>query len=241
MSLSTTTYKSRGQRVIRCDLCRLAKDHCICSYSPQAHSKAGFLLLMYDTEVLKPSNTGKLIADIVPDTFAFLWSRTQENPEMLAILNDPQWQPYVVFPQQYAQPEREVFCNEMTVPNGKRPLFIMLDGCWREAKKMFRKSPYLNQFPIAAFDPHLLDEAASTSRYQIRVAEENYQFATAEVGARMLAMAKEPVNAQLLDQWFDVFSYQYQKSVCQANRGDPQALDKYLSFAEKNSIVLKGE
>ena len=128
MSLSTTTYKSRGQRVIRCDLCRLAKPHCICPYSPKSASNAGFLLLMYDTEVLKPSNTGKLIADVVPDTFAFLWSRTKENKEMLAILNDEQWQPYVVFPQQYAQPERQVFCNEMMVPSGKRPLFVMLDG-----------------------------------------------------------------------------------------------------------------
>jgi DTW domain-containing protein YfiP len=240
MSLSTTTYKSRGQRVIRCDLCRLAKPHCICSYSPKSSSNAGFLLLMYDTEVLKPSNTGKLIADVVPDTFAFLWSRTKENKEMLAILNDEQWQPYVVFPQQYAQPEREVFCNEMPVHSGKRPLFIMLDGCWREAKKMFRKSPYLNKFPIAAFDPHLLDEAANTSRYQIRVAEENYQFATAEVAARMLAMAEEPVNAKLLDQWFDMFSFQYQKSVCQKNRGNPQALDDYLEYTQKYNIALKG-
>ena len=128
----------------------------------------------------------------------------------------------------------------MAVPSGKRPLFVMLDGCWREAKKMFRKSPYLNQFPIAAFDPHILDEAANTSRYQIRVAEENYQFATAEVAARMLAMAEEPVNARLLDQWFDMFSFQYQKSVCQKNRGNPQALEDYLAYTERHSIDLKG-
>jgi DTW domain-containing protein YfiP len=98
----------------------------------------------------------------------------------------------------------------------------------------------LNKFPIAAFDPHLLDEAASTSRYQIRVAEENYQFATAEVAARMLAMAEEPVNAKLLDQWFDMFSYQYQKSVCQKNRGNPNALADYLEYAQKSNIEVKG-
>lgn len=27
--------------------------------------------MMYDTEVMKPSNTGKLIADVLPDTLAF--------------------------------------------------------------------------------------------------------------------------------------------------------------------------
>jgi DTW domain-containing protein YfiP len=78
-SISTTTYKARGQRVVRCQLCQLAKHFCICEITPSKENietTAGFLLLMYDTEVLKPSNTGKLIADIIPDTFAFLWSRT---------------------------------------------------------------------------------------------------------------------------------------------------------------------
>lgn len=238
MSLSTTTYKSRGQRVVRCQRCRLAQSHCLCEYTPQVNSNAGFLLLMYDTEVLKPSNTGKLIADLVPDTFAFLWSRTEENKALQLVLDDPQWQPFIVFPQQYADEGREVHCNKISMLANKRPLFIMLDGSWREARKMFRKSPYLNKFPIAAFDPDTMVGEGFSSRYQIRIAASNYQFATAEVAARMLDMAGEGTNAQLLDKWFDVFTYQYQKSVCQANQGDPQALDKYLSFTEQHGIAL---
>lgn len=146
-SLSTTTYKSRGQRVIRCPLCQLAQPFCICEISPikeNIETTVGFLLLMHDTEVLKPSNTGKLIADLIPDTFAFLWSRTQENLGLLAVINDDKWFPLVVFPQEYADDERKVFTNTVICPEGKRPLFIMLDGSWREAKKMFRKSPYLD-------------------------------------------------------------------------------------------------
>jgi hypothetical protein len=53
-------------------------------------------------------------------------------------------------------------------------------------------------------------------------------------------MAEEPVNAKLLDQWFDMFSFQYQKSVCQKNRGNPQALDDYLEYTQKYNIALKG-
>ena len=154
-SLSTTTYKARGQRVIRCELCQLAKQFCICSLAPKTtdvETTACFLFLMYDTEVLKPSNTGKLIADLIPDCYAFLWSRTEQNDELLAVLNDEQWQPFVVFPQEYAQTERQVFTNNVTCAEGKRPLFIMLDGSWREAKKMFRKSPYLDKFPMVSFD-----------------------------------------------------------------------------------------
>ena len=245
-SLSTTAYKSRGQRLIRCELCRLAQTHCICHLLPststikrltakQSDLSAGFLLLMHDIEVLKPSNTGKLIADLVNETYAFLWSRTVPNPELLAVLNDQQWQPFVVFPSQYAEQGREVIQEKIVCSFGKRPLFIMLDGSWREAKKMFRKSPYLAKFPMVSFDPQQLspqcdNSEKTTSRYQIRIANVDNQFATAEVAARVLTMAGEHQKAHLLDLWFDVFSYQYQKSVCQTNKGNPQALENYQAY-----------
>ncbi|WP_114325202.1 tRNA-uridine aminocarboxypropyltransferase [Candidatus Colwellia aromaticivorans] len=234
-SLSTTTYKARGQRVIRCDLCRLAATFCICAIAPKkgtVDTNAGFLLLMYDTEVLKPSNTGKLIADLIPDTFAFLWSRTTKNPELQAVLEDEQWQPFVVFPQEYAGDDRQVHSNTVICEQGKRPLFIMLDGSWREAKKMFRKSPYLDKFPLVSFDPKkLLDNMSSPvgaeSRYTVRKTELEHQFSTAEVGARVLEMFGEKANGHLLDLWFDVFNYQYQKGVCQRNKGNPEAIENY--------------
>ena len=249
-SLSTTTYKARGQRVKRCDLCRLAKEFCICSIAPKKNSvttKAGFLLLMYDTEVLKPSNTGKLIADLIPDTFAFLWSRTTKNDELLAILEDKKWQPFVVFPKEYADDHRQVYTHKVPCDDGRRPLFIMLDGSWREAKKMFRKSPYLDKFPLISFDPkHFLtgDDFISTtllserknspvgegSRYTVRKTELEHQFSTAEVAARVLEMSGEKGNAHLLDLWFDVFNYQYQKSVCQRNKGNVDALENYHRY-----------
>ncbi|MDI8992988.1 DTW domain-containing protein, partial [Salmonella enterica subsp. enterica serovar Anatum] len=39
-----------------------------------------------------------------------------------------------------------------TPPAGKPPLFIMLDGTWPEARKMFRKSPYLDHLPVISMD-----------------------------------------------------------------------------------------
>lgn len=248
-SLSTTTYKARGQRVIRCDYCRLAKDYCICSIAPNLNNvstNAGFLLLMYDTEVLKPSNTGKLIADIIPDTYAFLWSRTKENKELLTLLNDNQWQPFLVFPKEYVDDNRQVFTDKIVFKTEKRPLFIMLDGSWREAKKMFRKSPYLNKFPIISFDPNKFLESntqvnhepvspvGDDSRYTVRKTALEHQFSTAEVAARVLEMAGENKNAKLLDLWFDVFNFQYQKSVCQRNKGNVDSIDNYNNYLKEN-------
>tara|TARA_R110002167_G_scaffold21175_8_gene77184 strand:+ start:2498 stop:3268 length:771 start_codon:yes stop_codon:yes gene_type:complete len=238
-SLSTTTYKSRGQRVIRCELCRLAEKFCICSLAPSVKSNAGFLLLMYDTEVLKPSNTGKLIADLIPDSYAFLWSRTEVNPDILTLLNDPIWQPMIVFPKAYAGNEREIFDNKVVLATGKRPLFIMLDGSWREAKKMFRRSPYLQNLPVVSFTPKTPEDAAElSSRYQIRLAANNTELATAEVAAQILSLAGEQINADLLDLWFDVFSYEYQRAVCQGNKGNPDAVVDYIAFTKQHGIAI---
>lgn len=231
-SLSTTEYKSRGQRLIRCELCHLAKENCVCALKVSLKSNVGFLLLMYDTEVLKPSNTGKLIADLIPDTYAFLWSRTTVEQEIIEIINDDKWQPFIVFPAEYAKENQQVFHQEITIKNNKKPLFIMLDGSWREAKKIFRKSPYLAGLPLLSINPQAYIHEDYLPKYQLRTSEKVNQLCTAEVAAQVLAVAGEPVNAKILDCWFDVYSYQYQKSVCQSNKGDPTAQQKYEALIE---------
>jgi DTW domain-containing protein len=231
-SISTTVYKSRGQRLIRCELCQLAKENCVCQLKVPLNSNVGFLLLMYDTEVLKPSNTGKLIADLIPDTFAFLWSRTTVEQELIELINDEKWQPYIVFPAEYAKENQQIFNQEIDSKSDKRPLFIMLDGSWREAKKIFRKSPYLKGLPILSIDPQSFIHQDYLPKYQLRSSEKINQLCTAEVAAQVLAVAGEADNAKILDSWFDVYSYQYQKSVCQTNKGDPQAQQRFESLVQ---------
>lgn len=143
---ATRPFLARGCRVARCQGCLLPHKNCLCDTIRPQQAGSRFCLIMFGAEPLKPSNTGRLIADILPDTQAFLWSRTEIDPTLLAAINDPARQPYVVFPASYADAERPVF-SELPA-GGKPPLFIMLDGTWAEARKMFRKSPYLNQFPV---------------------------------------------------------------------------------------------
>ena len=115
----------------------------------------------------------------------------------------------------------------------------MLDGSWREAKKMFRRSPYLQNLPVVSFTPKAPEsDAEISSRYQIRVAANNTELATAEVAAQVLALAGEQTNANLLDLWFDVFSYEYQRAVCQGNKGNPNAVADYMAFTKQHDIVL---
>lgn len=194
---STRPFLARGYQVTRCERCRLNIDYCICQWQPMVDSHVGICLLMYDTEPLKPSNTGWLIADIVKDTYAFSWSRVGDMSEALSLLNQDQWQPYVVFPGEYAEPER--VCHQL-IDNHKKPLFILLDGTWPEARKMFRKSPYLNKFPVLTLSSDQL------SRYKLRRSNNDAHLCTAEVAVLCMEMAEDKMAANALSQWFDLFT-----------------------------------
>ncbi|PHX44270.1 hypothetical protein AO354_00330 [Pseudomonas syringae pv. syringae] len=141
LARSTRPFIARGSRAPRCPECRVISSYCLCEWRPSVAADSGICLLMYDTEPLKPTNTGWLIADVIQDTHAFLWSRIEVDEQLLALLDDPQWQPYIVFPGEFVAEERVV--NRVSRLDGKRPLFILLDATWTEARKMFRKSPYL--------------------------------------------------------------------------------------------------
>ncbi|MCW8995226.1 MAG: DTW domain-containing protein, partial [Psychromonas sp.] len=185
-----------------CTHCMLLPYLCICGLKKTVSTASAFLLLMYDDEILKPSNTGRLIADLIPDTHAFIWSRTQIAPQLLQLLKDPKWQPIVIFPAEYTTSDR-VIQQYQKPENNKRPLFILLDGSWAQAKKMFRKSPYLNDFPVLSFSPE------SISRYLVRKAVKENQLATAEVAGRVLEFIGESENAAVMDLLFETFKENY--------------------------------
>ncbi|WP_088132957.1 tRNA-uridine aminocarboxypropyltransferase, partial [Acidovorax sp. T1m] len=197
----------RGER---CAGCRLLPSHCLCALRPAVPTRAGMCLLMGDVEALKPSNTGWLIADVVADTFAFGWARTAVHPDLLALLADPQWQPVVVFPGDGVAPERLLHAmprNAETAPphsaTAKRPLFVLLDGTWPEARRMFRKSPYLDRLPVLILQP------GQRSRYRLRHALHDDHLCTAEVAALCLELAGETRAAQTLEAYLDVFTHHY--------------------------------
>ncbi len=204
LAASSKPFVTRGSGSTRCETCRLKLSHCVCALRPTPAVRAGVCLIMADIEPLKPSNTGWLIADLVPDTWAFGWSRVAVDPALTALLADPQWQPYVVFPGEYVAPERVVTALPTAAHHtGKRPLFVLLDGTWSEARKMFRRSPYLDHLPVLSLQP------GHDSTYRLRRSAHAQHFCTAEVAAQCLALAHEPLAADTLTAYFDVFSTHY--------------------------------
>jgi DTW domain-containing protein YfiP len=204
LTQSGKPFAGRGARRPRCPACRVIASHCFCALRPEVETTAGMCLIMGDIEALKPSNTGWLIADVVQATSAFGWARTAVDPGLLRVLADPQWTPYLVFP---GDPEEPKAAGRMVTgladKPGTRPLFVLLDGTWTEAHKMFRKSPYLDQLPLLSLQPEQL------SRYRLRRAASDAHLCTAEVAALCLAMAGEAHAADTLGAYLEVFTGRY--------------------------------
>lgn len=212
ISESRREFNARGGKMDRCEQCLIAKHYCICEGAEYASCDAAVCLLMYHNESFKPSNTGRLIAEIVPDNYAFRWDRTSPDPALLALLNNDKYQPFVIFPAEDVETDRVV--TQVETLAGKQPLFIFLDGTWREAKKMIRKSPYLDNLPVLSIT------AQKLSDYRLRVAPHAHQLGTAEVAIMVLALANEVDASTKLEQHFIKFRDAY--LLGKRNKGRPE-------------------
>nr|MBA2817275.1 DTW domain-containing protein YfiP [Candidatus Pantoea persica] len=91
----TTPYsacaRSDSPAATACCAASCRKKNCLCNTIQPQTARSRFCLVMFDTEPMKPNNTGRLIADILPQTEAFGWSRTEPNPALLAAVAHPDY------------------------------------------------------------------------------------------------------------------------------------------------------
>lgn len=202
---STTQFSARGKSVIRCEHCQLAVYACICAWQPRLTAGVEFVLLLHRIEIFKPTNTGRLIADVFPtQTHAFCWSRTAPEAALLALLSDPARQCFLVFPADTPDAKakaREVFTS---IPhNSKLKTFILLDATWKQSGRMFHLSRWLEGVPCIS-----LPEGALRG-YAVRKSHQEDYFSTAEAAALCLQMAGEQANSNALLDYFQLFNEHY--------------------------------
>lgn len=196
-------YNARGAGVSRCDECRLPLPSCICSFQKTVVAGVEFVVLMHRNETYKPTNTGRLIASTIANTRTIQWqSRLEAGEELQDLLSDSRYQPIIVFP-----PSDDYFERMISVPQppelAGKPLFILLDGTWRQARRMFRHSVYLQNLPVISLDK------ARTSAYALRKAIHEGQLCTAEVASALLLQIGEVQAGEALDLYFKRFNSHY--------------------------------
>ncbi|MBV1787744.1 DTW domain-containing protein [Marinobacterium sp. D7] len=196
-------YLARGGGVERCEACRLPTESCICEHRAEVAAQCQFWLLMHHNEFYKPTNTGRLIADSLAGTRIFEWSRTEPPQALLDALNDPRYAPCIVFPAGDDYRDRMI---DAPVDDTRIPVFIILDGTWRQARRMFRHSRYLQHLPV--IEP----KTQRLSRYSLRRSTVDHHLCTAEVAIALLEQFNEQDAAAHLERYFDRFNGEYFES-----------------------------
>ncbi|MEN0038412.1 MAG: DTW domain-containing protein [Cellvibrio sp.] len=202
---STREFLARGKSVIRCEHCQLAVFACICPWRPELKSRCEFVLVMHRNEVFKPTNTGRLIADVLPQqTHVFCWSRTEPAQELIDLLADANRRCVIVFPADATDAGSTPRTLVREFPDdGKIITFILLDGTWKQSGRMFHLSRWLDAVPCV-----VLPEALVRG-YAVRKSHQERYLSTAEAAGLCLEMAGEQRAANALQDYFQLFNVHY--------------------------------
>lgn len=203
-------YSAKGGKIIRCTRCMMAADYCICGCAEQQYlqgeHEVSFCLLMHTDEQYKPTNTGRLIEDVLPQhCHRYYWHRTEPDPEFIELIESDDIQPYIIFPGDRGGYDHRVV-KQADFSTGKKPLFIILDGSWRQAGRMFRLSKYLQDLPVLPL------QTQRNSQYQLRKAPDDFHLCTVEVAIELLKQHHQESAGEKLEDYFKHFNQMYARS-----------------------------
>lgn len=236
---STRVFTARGYAMKRCRQCLLSLATCICGWRQPGRSNIEFVLLMHRDEVFKPTNTGRLVADLFPgQCHAFQWERTQPPAGLLALINDPARQCLLVFPPNDVDGRRVLAlpaAGRQGAPSGARiTTVILLDGTWKQARKMYTHSEWMKHLPVVDLATAISELDDALGHYRVRQACESGRLATAEAAALCLYAAGELANTRQLLNYFAVFNEHY--IAARFNR-EPARLPAHDALAADDAMI----
>ncbi len=186
--------------VDHCAGCGLPVAVCSCMDVPKLRSDIHFVLLTHSNELKRPTNTGKLIENALPqNTHLFEWHRKVPPLGLLEMIASGDYEPYVVFPQGAVDLELN-YREAVSEPSkDKKILFILIDGTWQEAKKIMRKSDYLKSLSIISL--HIDHQTG----YKLRRGSDLGHLCTAEVAVELLRQYGSKQNAANFQTYFEKY------------------------------------
>jgi len=190
-----------------CNACGLPSINCICHQSANVKisSKAKFWILSSEREFYRPSNTARLLKLLNPEsTQIFLWERTKSPEQLVENINSDKHTVFVLFPAENEELEKR---KVQFISSEKDPAFIILDGTWKEARKIFRKSDFLKGLPIISI------ESNSASNYDLRRGAAEGNLCTIEAAIEILKMNEEIETSQVMDDYFNLFLKSYKAGI----------------------------
>ena len=149
-------------------------------------------LLTHQRELDRKTNTGNLALEILPKHVKRItWERSLPDATLLACIE--KGTVALLFPSD---------ASETVVHAASFDAFIILDGTWQEAQKIYNKSPYLHDLPKLSI------RSNSPSQYHLRRNQKTEGLCTAEVVIALLQRCDEIEKADKVEQSFITFMHQ---------------------------------
>lgn len=189
---------------IRCNGCGLSQDWCCCSQITSFTSQLEIALLLHENEAARPTTTSRIIQQMLSNCQTYTWHRKEPPIELLERINAPDTDTWLLFPAD--RPELVSRSKPFDPPASQKALIIVPDGTWKEVRKIVRKSPWLGQLPLLAFNPE------QPSRYDLRRNPDSDHLCTAETVAELLRLNGENDCALEMDNTLDRFIEAYKAS-----------------------------
>lgn len=188
-----------------CYKCGLPEINCICNSIPKIKTYAKLWILSTEKEFSRPSNTARLLKLINPEsTELFLWERTKAPEKLIEYIDSGDYDIYILFPTD----ENELLERKVQDKNAEKiSAFIILDGTWKEASKILRKSDYLKKLPRISLNP------IHKSEYTLRRGASEGELCTIEAAIEVLKLNWEIEEAQAVKNTFDLFLKSFKAGV----------------------------
>ena len=146
-------------------------------------------LLTHSREIPKASNTGRLVAKVLAEhSQVLVWQRKVLEPALKAAIDTGNTA--LLYPGDDSQDCRDA---------GTFDNYILLDGTWQEAQKMYNKSPYLQTLPKVKIN------SEQVSIYHKRRNQKAQGLCTAECVVELLKSNQNDALAEQLYSEFESF------------------------------------
>lgn len=175
----------RDNAHVRCLRCQMHASLCVCALIPRVETRTRVVLVIHRYEHRKPSNTGRLALECLPNSALVVRGHEARPSEALAV--DPASQALLLFPHEDAVPLE---------PSSLPVTLIVPDGTWRQASKVRQRVPGLRELPCVSLPPDV------PSIYRLRAEAHGHGLATIEAIARALGILEGRAVREALERVF---------------------------------------
>ncbi len=184
---------------IFCEKCGLPEITCMCNRIPKREVDIEFWILTHERELLRKTNTGKLLSLMFENaSHIYIWDRVNPPAELISKLESDVYDVHLLFP---SDEENEDKVTEFD--SNMKKAFILIDATWQEARKIVRKSPYLSKLKRLSLQPD------RRSQFSLRRNQLDGSLCTVECGVLLLDVVGEVKLATELNLVFMDFLEHY--------------------------------